>query len=437
MKGLSAIARPSHRWRMMKAARAGLAGDRISTDRHTSQSESFRGCVRLSQGLCRRSVWAAENPDERKDGDIMKIIINENERGLLFKNGQFVRMLTPGKHTYFGKSYTVETVDIGERFAPMGFSIDVFMKDAALAASLAIAEVPDQSIALHFVNERFVHALPSGKFAFWQLHDKHEFRMVDISEPMAGADIPEYIFANMAKGMYKRVEVMEYQKGRLYYDGKFVKLLDEGTYYFWNNGVKVDVGVVDTRILQMNIQGQEILTLDKVALRINFVCRYKITDYVRIHTEIDDYEEQLRVTAQLALREYVGHSRLDELLENKEQLADFVLSRLKSKESECFVCFSDAGVKDIILPGEIRDIMNTVLLAEKKAQANVITRREEVASTRSLLNTAKLMEENQTLMRLKEMEYLEKICDNVGNITVNGGSDLLGQLTAILKGKSA
>lgn len=143
----------------------------------------------------------------------MKIIINENERGLLFKNGQFVRMLTPGKHTYFGKSYTVETVDIGERFAPMGFSIDVFMKDAALADSLAIAEVPDQSIALHFVNGRFVHALPSGKFAFWQLHDKHEFRMVDISEPMAGADIPEYIFANMAKGMYKRVEVMEYQKG--------------------------------------------------------------------------------------------------------------------------------------------------------------------------------------------------------------------------------
>lgn len=95
--------------------------------------------------------------------------------------------------------------------------------------------------------------------------------------------------------------------------------------------------------------------------------------------------------------------------------------------------FSDAGVKDIILPGEIRDIMNTVLLAEKKAQANVITRREEVASTRSLLNTAKLMDENQTLYKLKELEYLEKICDNVGNISVSGGSDLLSQLTGVLR----
>ena len=87
-----------------------------------------------------------------------------------------------------------------------------------------------------------------------------------------------------------------------------------------------------------------------------------------------------------------------------------------------------AGIKDIILPGEIRDIMNTVLVAEKKAQANVITRREEVASTRSLLNTARLMEENKTLYQLKELEYLERICDKVGTISITGGHGVLEQL---------
>jgi regulator of protease activity HflC (stomatin/prohibitin superfamily) len=92
-----------------------------------------------------------------------------------------------------------------------------------------------------------------------------------------------------------------------------------------------------------------------------------------------------------------------------------------------------AGVKDIILPGAIREIMNTVLIAEKRAQANVITRREEVASTRSLLNTAKLMDENQTLYRLKELEYIERISENVGNINVSGSGDLLSQLTAIIR----
>lgn len=106
----------------------------------------------------------------------------------------------------------------------------------------------------------------------------------------------------------------------------------------------------------------------------------------------------------LCLREYIGKYRLDEILESREQIADYAFQKLKEKEENFYVRFYDAGVKDIILPGEIRDIMNTVLIAEKKAQANVIARREEVASTRSLLNTAKLMDENQTLFKLKELE---------------------------------
>jgi len=85
-------------------------------------------------------------------------------------------------------------------------------------------------------------------------------------------------------------------------------------------------------------------------------------------------------------------------------------------------------MKDIILPGEIREIMNRVLIAEKTAQANSITRREERASTRSLLNTAKLMEENEILWKLKEMEYIEKIADKVGEISISGGSNILNEL---------
>lgn len=119
---------------------------------------------------------------------------------------------------------------------------------------------------------------------------------------------------------------------------------------------------------------------------------------------------------------------MDELLAQKEAAAALVREKLKEKEDFYCVELADVGIKDIILPGEIRDIMNTVLVAEKKAQANVIMRREEVASTRSLLNTARLMEENRVLYHLKEMEYLERICDKVGSISVAGGRGILEQL---------
>ena len=189
---------------------------------------------------------------------------------------------------------------------------------------------------------------------------------------------------------------------------------------------------VDTRLIQSCIAGQEILTLDKVAVRVNLVFNYRITDYIKIAHEIDDYKEHLHVFAQLALREYVGKYRLDELLENKDAMGAYVLESLKNKEKELYIEIINAGVKDIILPGEIREIMNTVLVAEKRAQANVITRREEVASTRSLLNTAKLMDENKTLYKLKELEFIEKICENVGNINLSGNADVLTQLAGVL-----
>ena len=119
------------------------------------------------------------------------------------------------------------------------------------------------------------------------------------------------------------------------------------------------------------------------------------------------------------------------MLERKDDLADLVL---KALPDDGRITFVSGGLKDVVLPGEIRDIMNTVLIAEKKAQANVIARREEVASTRSLLNTAKLMEENATLYKLKELECLERICDKVENISVGNASGLLEGLRQLTQG---
>ncbi|MBQ9082578.1 MAG: slipin family protein [Clostridia bacterium] len=361
-----------------------------------------------------------------------KIIINENQRGFLFKNGKYVRMLSAGKYYLFG-GREIEIVSMEQPIGSARCALNTLLADPNISASAAVVEVGDQQLALHFVNGQFAEVLRRGTYAYWYDPDHHAFQLVDISAQEVGADVPEYIFSKIPLSWYTRIEVAEYQKARLYVNQKFVRLLDAGTYYFWKNGAKVDVGYVDTRLTQLNITGQEILTRDKVALRINFVCRYRVTDYIKIATEIDDFAEQLHVTAQLALRDYVGKYKLDEILENKEELSRFVFDRLKAEEQALFVEIVDAGVKDIILPGEIRDIMNTVLIAEKRAQANVITRREEVASTRSLLNTAKLMDENQTLYKLKELEYIERICENVGTIQLNGNGDVLSQLTGLLR----
>ena len=181
----------------------------------------------------------------------------------------------------------------------------------------------------------------------------------------------------------------------------------------------------------MEVSGQEILTKDKAALRISFYTQYKVVDVTKAVIDNKDYEKQLYILMQFALREYIGTLTLDELLENKEAITKYVMNTLKDKAATLGVKTRSCGVRDIILPGDMKEIMNQVLIAQKQAQANVIARREETASTRSLLNTAKLMEENDMLFKLKEMEYVEKIAEKIGEITVAGNGQIIDQLKGI------
>ena len=366
----------------------------------------------------------------------MKVIINEGQRGFLFQNGKFVKMLKPGKYSTFGGKH-IDVVDMDKSAINFGsVDVEVYTKDPDFCAETLEVEAKSGTTTLHFVDGVFLGTVTLGRQFFWKTYHKHTFMVIDLSSTELPSEFPTYLYDHLLlKDRIKKVEVGQSQKALLYFDNKYIKLLDTGTYYFVNGNIKVDARIVHTCPLKLEVVGQEILTADKVSLRINSVCTYKITDYVKAINQTLSYADSLYTYVQLCLREYVEGKKLDEILAGKNEFSQFLLSKLKEKESQLYIEVSEAAIKDIILPGEIRDIMNTVLIAEKRAQANVITRREEVASTRSLLNTARLMDENQTLYKLKEMEYVERICEKVGNITVNGTSDLLSQLTEVLAGK--
>jgi regulator of protease activity HflC (stomatin/prohibitin superfamily) len=207
--------------------------------------------------------------------------------------------------------------------------------------------------------------------------------------------------------------------------------LNSGNYYWWKNNRIIHVIKTDIRQLSCEILGQEILTKDKAQLRVNFNFQYKVVDIYKALIENKEFEKQLYQLMQFGLREFIAKLSLDELMESKNQISEAVLMQNHEKAKEFGVQLINCGIKDIILPGDIKDIMNQVLIAEKRAQANLITRREETASTRSLLNTAKLMEDNAMLYKLKEMEYVEKIAEKINNISLSGGGQIVDQLKQI------
>ncbi len=359
-----------------------------------------------------------------------RVKINAYQVGLVFENGKMIRVLQEGNFWLFGqKEVVVYEMALAFR-API--ELNILLQNEVLASLLEVIEIADNEMVLQFVNGNFKDVLTPGTYAFWKGFVKNEFIRVDMSKVEITEKIPMAVLENIkVRAFIKKFYVANFEKALLFVNGTFVKELEPGTHYFWNNAIGVDVKTVDARQQQMEISGQELLTKDKAGLRINFFVRYQVTDIMKALTDNKDFEKQLYVLMQLALRAFVGGFTLDELLGRKDTIAKEILEKVEAKIADLGLTVSDAGIRDVILPGDMKEIMNQVLVAEKKAQANSIMRREETASTRSLLNTAKLMEENEMLWKLKEMEYVEKIADKIGEITISGGGSIIGQLKEI------
>lgn len=362
--------------------------------------------------------------------------IRKGTIGLVFKNGDYVRFLDAGKH-WLGFGESAKIFSLFGQFSP-SYELDLLLADKKLANRLHIVEVGDHEVVIQYENDKFLTVLPTGRYTFWKGGINYRFEKINLTETSEIKDLNKALLQKSKILALTRVfEVESYEQALLFINGKYERTLGSGIYRFWRNATPISIQKIDTRQQQLEVAGQEILTKDKAALRINFYIHYKVVDIKTALMENKAYANQLYILMQFALREFIGTLTLDELLEKKDEIGNYILSNFKAKAGKLGVRLYSAGIRDIILPGEVKDIMNQVLVAQKRAQANIITRREETASTRSLLNTAKLMEDNAMLFKLKEMEYVEKIADKIGEITVSGSGNAIEQLKDIFTSGSS
>lgn len=354
--------------------------------------------------------------------------INAYTIGLVFRHGELRLILRKGVH-FLSASDTVHRFERAKPFYPPA-DLGMLLLNEELASMLDVVKVNHNNIAVVLEDGHVIGVHYAGKYAFWK--EGHRNREV-IYADLADYRIPEGFTPDILMRTDVAVNVRgfvvdAFEKGLLLVNGKLEKELAPGNYFFWKNSTQVSVLKADMRQMQLEISGQELLTRDKANLRLSMFVHYRITDAVKALTANRDFEKQLYVQLQLRLRESVGRLSLDELLERKDSIAEEIQAAAAAEAEVLGTVITGCGIRDVILPGEVKDIMNKVLIAEKNAQANTIMRREETASARSLLNTAKLMEENQMLCRLKEMEFVEKIAEKIQTISISGNTQLADQL---------
>lgn len=366
---------------------------------------------------------------------IKRLQVDAYKAALVFKDGMLESILKTGKH-WIGYGREVLTYDMTKPFLPT-VDLDILLKNEQLAEMLEIIVIKDNEIAIQYKEGVFYQVLRPGRYAYWKEYMTFTTEVIDLEDAEIKSNTSKKVMQLPQVLQYVQVLAVEsYETGLLYVDGNFVKTLNPGVYFYWKGSKVLSLLKADLRKQQIEINGQELLTKDKASIRINLTTTYQLVDIRKALVDTNDSAKQLYSLMQLALREYVGQYTLDELLANKSAATPYLLAYAKEKAEALGYDISTSGIKDIILPGDVKEIMNQVLVAEKKAQANVIMRREETASTRSLLNTAKLMQDNDMLYKLKEMEYVEKIADNIQNITLQGGGHLVDQLKSIFSGSA-
>ncbi len=361
-----------------------------------------------------------------------KIRIRKHEVGLWFRHGDFYRALAPGKHWLvwpinIWRNY-VQRIDIfNTKFEHT--MLDMLLEDERLRDMLEVVDLEDNERALIWKDGRLGWVLGPGRHAFWKRPYKIEVETFDVTDfKFEHAKIEAVLGHSDVARFLDGVRVDAHERMLLFREGELVAQLGPGMYVFWKNAGKITYKSVDLREQVADVAGQEIMTADKVTLRINLVVTYQVTDIEKAVTSVSDYAQALYRQAQLVLREAVGARQLDKLLTDKDAVGREVRDVLASRAKEFGVKVRNVGLRDIILPGDMKLILNQVIEAQKQAEANLIRRREETAAARSQANTAKLLAENPALARMKELEALQEILSGTKATFILGQGDLTEQV---------
>jgi regulator of protease activity HflC (stomatin/prohibitin superfamily) len=348
-----------------------------------------------------------------------RVTIRSYEVGLHFRDGEFKGLLTEGRYWLFDPLHKVR-VDVVSQRAPWlaHEKLDMIVKSGALEGRAEVVDLKDYQRALVWIDGRFSHILPPGLYAYWTGAKEVRVEIVDARKVrFQHADFKMIVRSSHAAQVLDICTVDRNHVGVSFQDGEYVETLPPGEYAFWRNVATSKVVEVDLREQTIDIAGQDIMTADKVTLRMNAVVTYRIVDARQAVTVSDGATQSLYREAQLALRATVGTRDLDTFLTEKDAVTNAFEEQLRRRAGELGLAVVSVGVRDIILPGEIKDLMNKVTEAKKAAEANLIVRREETAAMRSQANTAKVLADNPTLMRLRELEVLEKVATS-GKLSV-------------------
>jgi regulator of protease activity HflC (stomatin/prohibitin superfamily) len=354
----------------------------------------------------------------------LHVTVKDGERAFLTRNGKLERVLAPGRYRLLDPMHQLGVevfAVVRSEFSAERYAVLKTARPDLAAELFEAVETKANEIAIVSLDGRPVHLMtPWQTRVYWKVATAVDVERIDVTDDLRVTARHLAMIDRDRATVVTEAVVENHEAGLLYVEGRLVERLAPGRHAFWLVGRKVEVKRLDLRPQAVEITAQEMLTKDRIALRVTLTAFRRIVDPERVVASVPDVDAWLYRLVQFAIREAVAGRTLDEVLSAKAALDAELRDYVRERIADSGVEVTELGVKDVILPGEIRELVNKVVEAERVAKANLIRRQEETAATRSLLNTARLMEENPLLLRLKELESLERLVEKVGRRAAHG-----------------
>jgi len=354
---------------------------------------------------------------------LLKILtVQRNQRIAVLRDGALVHLLHPGRHwTWIWGVTEIVEIDVTADLVPLT-QLDPL--PLIVAGTRIVTVRPDQAV-VRKVAGRVRQVLGPGHYRVWDdgVLDEELVTIDLLAEPLPL--LPSDILTPTLNA-WSEATASKRTALVLHRNGEPVKVLREGRYRLWRDG-PWSVHAVPMALNSLDVAAQDVMTRDQVPVRVKPAATYRVVDPM-VRVSEPQGPTQAYGAVQQALREVIATRDLESLVTDRDLLTNELVARARAVLPDLGLALERVWVKDVILPGDIKALVNKVTLARKEAEAYAIKRREEVAATRQLANTAKILEKNPVLLRLKELEALGELVGKIDKVVVVGGHELTKQV---------
>jgi regulator of protease activity HflC (stomatin/prohibitin superfamily) len=211
-------------------------------------------------------------------------------------------------------------------------------------------------------------------------------------------------------------QVNEYERGVLYTMGRFTRVVGPG----WQLVIPLFQGMtkVDIRIKAADVPKQETITKDNVSCKMNAVIYFQINDAAKAINEVENVLWAVSQLAQTTMRRVAGEVTLDELLSNREKIAEQILKIVDQHATEWGIDVRSVELKDIELPENMVRTMAKQAEAERERRATIIASEGEVSAAANLAQAARMMAETPGALHLRTLNSINDISSDQSNTVV-------------------